>query len=109
MVRAFRLPERAILEGQFGTKAEAEAHADFAITNMELNHLLMVQQYNWHLVNQILRINYGPGTDGLVEIKVAPLTDTAMIFLRALYEKFLASPEGFAQETSLLDFDSTQR
>jgi len=103
LVRAFGLPERAVLEGQFGTKAEAEAHADFAITNMELRHQIMVQQYNWHLVNQLLRLNYGPETENTVWIAVAPITDLALQYLRKIYEVFLSNIEGFAQEADSID------
>ena len=43
-VRAFGMPERAVLEGQYGTKADATAHADFAITVFEIRHQIIVQQ-----------------------------------------------------------------
>lgn len=103
MVRAFGLPERALLEGQFGTKAEAEAHADFAITNMELRHQIIVQQFNWHLVNQLMRINYGEETEGLICIEVSPITDLTLQFTREVYKLFLSSPESFANEMQNID------
>lgn len=109
MVRAFGLPERSVLEGTFGTKAEAEAHADFAITNMELNHQLMAQQYNWHLVNHLLRINYGPGTENSVFITVSPLADISLSYLRQFYMKFFESPEGAANEMLHVDFESMRK
>lgn len=106
MARALGMPERAILEGQFGTKAEAEAHADFAITNMELRHKIIVQQYNWHLVNQLLRVNYGPEAENTVLIAVAPLTDLTLQYLRATYTKFLDNQEGFGQEFDNVDTEA---
>lgn len=106
MARAMGMPERAALEGQFGTKAEAEAHADFAVSNMELRHQIMVQQYNWHLVNQILRLNYGPQAENTVWLSVAPITDLAMQYFREIYKTLLSSPEGFAQESLHLDFQA---
>lgn len=109
MVRAFGLPERSVLEGTFGTKAEAEAHADFAITNMELNHQLMVQQYNWHLVNHLLRINWGEGAENLVHITVSPLADIALSYLRQLYSKYFESPAGAANEGLSVDFPAMRK
>lgn len=103
MVRAYGMPERAVLEGQFGTKAEAEAHADIAITNMELRHEIFIQQYNWYLVNQLLRLNYGPEFENSVWIVAAPIADLALQYLRKVYETFLGNPQGFATEFDNID------
>lgn len=104
-VRAFGLPERSVLEGSFGTKAEAEAHANFAITNMELRHKLFVELINWHLVNQLLRLNFGEGTDSLVYIQAAPITDMARTFLRNLYVEIIRNPSGFVEEFGSIDLE----
>lgn len=105
MARAFGLPERAILEGQFGTKAEAEAHADFAIANMELRHREMVQIYNWHCVNQLLRLNWGPQYENTVKITTAPIVGLALQYLRSIYQQFIMSPMGGA-EAENIDFQN---
>lgn len=104
--RGLGLPERAALEGQFGTKAEAEAHADFAISNMELRHQMMVQHYNWHLINQILRLNWGPQYENTVWISVAPITDMALQYIRKIYEAVINNADGFAAESLKLDMDA---
>lgn len=105
-VRAFGLPERAVLEGQYGTKADAEAHAAFAITNMELRNEIFVQSINWHLVNQLLRINFGPKTENLVYLRPSPITDLAKIFLQEVYKKILEDESGFALEASAIDAEA---
>lgn len=102
-VRGCRLPERSILEGQFGTKADATAHADFAIVGMEQRHQSMVLQINWHLINRILRFNYGPGTDNLVFIEPAPINDTTRQVLIDVYKRIIGSPEGMAIELADID------
>jgi len=107
-VRAFGLPERAVLEGEFGTKAEAEAHADLAILNMELRHVLVCQQINWHVVNQLLRLNYGPATDNSVYIEPAPIADLALGFLRELFTALIGTPEGFLELTEKIDLEALQ-
>lgn len=105
-VRAFGLPERAILEGQFGTKAEAEAHADLAILNMELRHAVLCQQVNWHAVNQLLRLNYGKGTDDSVYIEPAPIADLALQFLRQLFTTITTQPDGLMQILDGVDMEA---
>jgi hypothetical protein len=105
-VRAFGMPERAILEGQFGTKAEAEAHADFAITNMEIRHQVLVQLINWHLINHLLRINWGVEVEDTVHVEPAPITDLDRIFLRDVYKAILTTPEGLASETATVDWQA---
>lgn len=106
MARAYGLPERAVLEGQFGTKAEAEAHADFAITNMELRHQMMVLQYNWHLVNHLLRLNYGEEAENTVYLKVSPITDVNLQYLRQIYTTLLSNPETMSAEQMEVDITS---
>jgi hypothetical protein len=106
LVRAFGLPERAVLEGQFGTKAEAEAHADLAIANMELRHQVLVQDINWHVVNQLLRLNWGEDSEGMVYLQPAPIADLALSFLRQLIISTLTQPEGFATFISGVDIES---
>lgn len=91
-VRAFGMPERSILEGTYGTKAEAETHGDLAVTLMECRHQTLVQQINWHGVNHFLRLNYGNGTDDSVYISPGKLTDTAVAFLREVFKTFLSDP-----------------
>lgn len=105
-VRGLGLPERAVLEGEFGTKAEAEAHADFAITNMELRHKQLVQLTNWHLVNHLLILNFGPAAANTVYIEPAPITDLALTYLRDIYKQFITQPEGMLAELTHVDLES---
>jgi len=93
-VRAFGFPERAILEGQFGTKAEAQQHANMALVNIEVRHKVVVQLVNWHLVNQLLRINYGPEFENTVFISPAPIVDLVLQYMRQVYTDILRSPDG---------------
>ena len=102
-VRAFGVPERAVLEGQFGTKAEAETHADLALTAMEIRHRTITQTLNWHLVNQLLRLNFGKEFENKVYIQPAPIVDTALQFLRDIYKQIRISPDGFLLELDSID------
>ena len=102
-VRAFGFPERAILEGQFGTKAEAESHGDVAVSNLEVRHAMVVLQYNLKIVDLILAWNYGPQSKGKVRIKPSPLADDTKAFFRQVYLAMLSNPQGFMTEMSAVD------
>lgn len=105
-VRAFGFPERAILEGQFGTKAEAGEHGDFAITNLELRHITLVNFYNKYCVNHLLRVNWGEDYEDTVKITPSPLQDDEKEYLKQLYQTMLTNPEGFLQEIDAIDMDA---
>lgn len=104
--RAFGLPERAVLEGQFGTKAEAEAHADLAITNMEMRHSIVVQQFNLGVVNDLLRTNYGPDYEDSVYVSPMPIADLEKQYLRKLYaDVFMKDPNVVLSEMGRIDME----
>jgi len=105
-VRAFELPERAVLEGEFGTKAEATVHADLAIINMELKHQRIVQTLNWHVVNRLLQINYGDETVGTVYIMPQPIADVERAWLREVYKAILGNDTGFMAELENVDLEA---
>ncbi len=96
-VRAFGFPERALLEGTYGTKAEAESHADLGIMSLEMRHQGLTNLINRDLVNQTIRINFGPGLDDKCYLRPAPLTDEAKTFLRELYKVLVMQPEEMMQ------------
>lgn len=104
--RAIGIPERASLEGQFGTKAEAEAHADFAIDNVERFHRIIVNLLNQQAVNVMLELNHGPNYKNKVRVKPAPLSDAKRAFLKQLYMAHIGTESGQAEETELVDYDT---
>lgn len=105
LVRGLLVPERAILEGQFGTRADAGSHADLALTAMELAHRHVTRLVNWHLVDQLLALNFGESARGTVRLVEAPLADEALAFLRELYKSILAGAAG-VDELVTLDTDA---
>jgi hypothetical protein len=103
-VRAFGYPERAMLEGQFGTKAEAEAHADLAILNLEMKNAQLIEQVNKQYCDWLLRVNWGPEACGSVFISPAPLADRAIGFFREVYKLLIQNRDGFFQEAQAVDW-----
>lgn len=96
-VRAMGAPERTMLEGQFGTKAEAGVHADMAITNMQLVDQSIAYQVTEQLVHMLLEINFGTKARDLAEITVVPLVDEQRRFFEKLYEAQLSSGQEIQQ------------
>lgn len=108
-VRAFGMPERAVLEGQYGTKAEASAHADFAITTFEMRHQIIVQQINRQSTNFILETNYGKEAIDTVVVKANPLVDERRILLEKIYSQVIGSPDGMMNEMQSLDMQTFRK
>lgn len=98
-VRGLLIPERAILEGKFGTKAEAGQHADLALTAMMLTHEKLTRKVNRDVVDQLLVLNWGEEARGSVRLIAAPLADEKLGFLRTVYEKILSDPGSTEIET----------
>ncbi len=100
-IRGLILPERSMLEGQFGTKAEAGEHIGLAITHMQEIDKAITRQVNKQLVDQLLVLNFGPEAAGSVRFKAAPLVDMSAAFLRKLYLAIVDSDAGSVDTKSL--------
>lgn len=105
-VRAFGFPERAILEGLHGTKAEAGTHGDFALLGVELLHTTIVNHLNRQVVDQLVELNFGEEFVGKVYLAAQPLSDASVAMLESLYASILAQPDGFMHELGKLDIDA---
>jgi len=84
-VRALGFPERSVLEGKFGTKAEAEVHSDLAVVIADYRHQTLTEQISYQLINDLLRYNWGRESIGTVFLKAAPIADDIKIFLRQIF------------------------
>lgn len=103
--RGMLFPERAILEGEFGTKAEATVHANLALTQRGLEHRRITRFINLYLVNQLLAINYGEDAKNSVRLVASPLEDKAIAFFREVYKLLLAHPTASADAIEGIDLD----
>jgi len=104
MVRGLGFPERSVTEGKHGTKADAGEHGDFAFLNLQMRHNEIILTTNWHLVNQLLVENYGPGTENTVFIKANEVVDKKKRALKELYFKILGNPKLIETEVTNIDF-----
>jgi hypothetical protein len=106
LCRGLLFPERAVLEGHHGTKADAKAHYDVAMTVADLTHRYVTTEINKQAVNQVLALNFGEQARDQVTLEAAPIVDDHREFLEKIYEAFLADPNGFAETSGMTDIDA---
>lgn len=75
MIRGYCRPERSVIEGVHGTKAEAGTHSDTGTTDSETTEADIVEALNCGPVDDTLEANYGPKLRGKVRIVAQPLRD----------------------------------
>lgn len=102
-IRAFGIPERSLLEGVHGTKAEAAVHADWALATIDTKHRLICDQINEQIVVPWMRLNYGKKVERSVWIEPAPLVDAQFQTVKEIYRLLVQSPQIIAKEIENLD------
>lgn len=100
-IRGLILPERSMLEGSYGTKAEAATHVGLAVSNMQMIDRYITQIINEQVVDQLLLLNWGEDMIGKARLVATPLVDLQAEFLRKLYLALLPSDSGTVDTTSL--------
>ena len=108
-IRGYGIPERAVTEGQFGTKAESETQSDFAITNFEMRHIVICEWVNFCATDNLLVLNYGPKAKGKVRVVPTPLTDSKKSFWQTLYSQLLFAPEVMPVELPNIDLAAMRK
>jgi hypothetical protein len=88
--RGLNMPERTLMEGTHGTKAESSEHGSAAITFMDFLHLYVTEILNRMVVDRLLIMNFGPEYAGEVCIIPAPLVDERQIYLEKVYLALLS-------------------
>lgn len=97
-IRAMLITERSMVEGTFGTKAEAESHFNAAMMIMQLRHEMLTEHTNRYVVNQLLRLNYG--VEDTVRLVAQPLVDERTALFKEL---FVMLTTNTATSTEILD------
>lgn len=104
--RGLLMGERTVMEGKFGTKADAGEHMDAAFSILEMEDRIVARHFNWHVLDQLLALNWGDEMRGKARITPAPLQDEQIALLEKVYQSILKNPGGFAAEFPLVDTDS---
>jgi hypothetical protein len=90
MMRGLLVPERTALEGQHGTLAEADSHADIALSIAQLWLDDLIGQYQKQVVDAALEMNRGPQAKGSVIVKPEPLVDTKKALLKTVMQTVMS-------------------
>ena len=106
IIRGVLGPERSVLEGTTGTKAEAGVHGDVSLSISQdlLDQILCI--LNWHLVDKVLVLNYGPEAAGTVRIEAAPLMDVQRDMLREIIKAILIAPGNIDVMMGMFDLEA---
>ena len=91
--RAMNIPERAITEGQFGTKAEAQGHADIMTVILQNLDMQVTQSINNQVVDHLLALNYGKDAVGTVWLESSPISDDRISYARSLFTAMLTNQQ----------------
>lgn len=105
-VRGLLAPERTLLEGEHGTKAEAGVHTSLVMTQRELEHRYIVRRVNEALVDHLLLLNWGPEAVGTIRVVAAPLQDAKLAFFQEVYMLLLAHPTASIDTIEGMDLDA---
>ena len=93
MVSGLMFPPNALLEGHYGTKAEAVVHAEAAVSHMEMRVRHIAEQLNQQTVNRLVELNGGYAMRDKVWIEVAPITHDNSEFIRTIYQSLLSNAD----------------
>ena len=104
-MRGWLVPERAGIEGQNGTKAEAEAHGDVGVGVAEQTHAGICRATNRQVIDPILIYNFGPQMKGKVRIVPAPLVDDSKTLVREIVKQLLTNPAALEAASQIADVD----
>lgn len=100
-IRGLILPERSMLEGQYGTRAEAGVHAGLAVTHMENIDRVITRTVNEQVVERLLVLNFGGKAQHKAHLVAAPLVDLKIEFLQKLYLALADNETGTIDTTAL--------
>ncbi len=112
LVRGRLAPERAVLEGEHGTKADSEVHTDIVLSGADEFLTDLRRCVNWFIINPLLMLNYGEAAKGMITAEPAPLVDEKLALIREMVKTVLTAPQnrdlfldvfGLAQSMEMLN------
>lgn len=101
LARGYLVTERSIMEGEFGTKAEAGVHSNVVASVSQSTLDDIVRQINKQSVDEVVRTNFGDAVVGKVYLRGAPIVDEA----RELFKGILTSMYAGAPDLLRTDLD----
>ena len=96
--------ERAVFEGQFGTKAEAGEHGESSLVNSEDRATTIAKALTKQVIDNLVETNYGEEWVGKIRVKANPISDKQMTLLLDIYDKLISN-----QEIALAEYDALDK
>lgn len=125
MMRGWLIPERAAIEGQYGTKAESETQGKWALLIANLLLEDIVRHVNKYIINPLLIYNFGEAAKDTIYMESVGLDPLVQSFYQEVIKSVLGNPNntdlflamtdlnalfdkvGYPKVTDLLDLDKT--
>jgi len=107
MMRGWLVPERAGLEGEHGTKAEAETHTEPVADGADLFLADLARHLNWYVIDPALALNWGLDARGSVELRPGPVNDQVREMLQGIVEKVLTNPVSLDLFADTIDWQAS--
>ena len=104
--RGWLRSERTCLEGEHGTKAEAQTHTDSGTMEAELIDRDLAHCISKSLVNYVLVLNFGEEARDSVYISAAPLEDDSVALYQSIVNKLLSNSETAKPISDKIDIDA---
>jgi len=104
--RAWLVPERAAMEGKYGTKAESEVQGDLVLVNADLVIQNMTEWFNTRVVDQLLVMNFGEEARGTVRATTERLDPFRSALLREIIRGIFSAPINAELFTSVAAWDT---
>lgn len=106
ILRAYSVPERAVTEGDTGTKAEAATHADLVLVKGQDQLTLMTATYRDQVLRKQIALNHGAAVANRVVLHAPIISDEMKAMMQRVTEKLLTTPATLALVEPIVD---TQR
>ena len=106
MLRGWLVAERAITEGQNGTKAEAESHGDFVIRAASEVSEDLIGAFNEQVLGPFLRMNWGHDAERAIQVVPAAIDGATLAWLRQVGSSVLTSPTNIGMLLEMVELDA---
>ena len=106
LVRGLYQPERSILEGKHGTKADAGQHNEASVDDSQHLYNDMLAAFNRDVVDEMLVLNFGESKRGAAYAEAPPLNDDSQDARKDVLKAGLANPVAGPIIAGKIDWDS---
>lgn len=103
VVECFGFAPRAIIESEFGCRADSDTGSDYCVMRVQGFNDLMTDQLNRYVVDHLMRWNYNIAP-GAVRINAGPISQKAIKDAMAFFQTGLASTYGQAELVESVDW-----